>query len=322
MSFILVTFGYNQYNLFNIKSSTPTLIDKIKEVAFQNINQKLFERDKQLQKEIESLNNEEEKIRKLIATTEQDLQVEKDKYDLAVKQLEAKKKKEEMEQKKKEAAAAATKGKNKKEETKQAEKKKGKNDDKKKNEENEGVDETPMNDLKDKISKLNNDLSLANNNKNVYIDKKTKLQDLISVYKKKYKDRMNIKIDLADAKGEKVNIFLREDTYASEYLIEKTCYELFSFNEVIVNNENKDSKKNTKKDFKKDDKKKQQEEKKENKENKDNKDNKDAKENEEITKEYVLEPVKIDGYCFRSVQEDEENEEGNEKAKDKKGKKK
>ena len=322
MSFILVTFGYNQYNLFNIKSSTPTLIDKIKEVAFQNINQKLFERDKQLQKEIESLNNEEEKIHKLISATEQDLQIEKDKYDLAVKQLEAKKKKEELEQKKKEAAekAAAPKGKNKKEEAKQSEKKKGGKNDPKKNDENETIDETPMNDLKDKISKLNNDLSLANNNKNIYIDKKTKLQDLISTYKKKYKDRMNIKIDLADAKGEKVNISLREDTYANEYLIEKTCYELFSFNEVVVNNENKDSKKNTKKDFKKEDKKKQEEKEKAKEKEKD-KDKKDEKENEEPVIEYVLEPVKIDGYCFRSVQEDEENEEG-EKGKDKKGKKK
>ena len=321
MSFILVTFGYNQYNLFNIKSSTPTLIDKIKEVSFQNINQKLFERDKQLQKEIDNLNNEEEKIHKLIAATEQDLQIEKDKYDLAVKQLEARKKKEELEQKKKEAAEkAAPKGKNKKEEAKQGDKKKGGKNDPKKNEENETIDETPMNDLKDKISKLNNDLSLANNNKNIYIDKKTKLQDLISTYKKKYKDRMNIKIDLADAKGEKVNISLREDTYANEYLIEKTCYELFSFNEVVVNNENKDSKKNTKKDFKKEDKKKQEEKEKAKEKEKD-KDKKDEKENEEPVIEYVLEPVKIDGYCFRSVQEDEENEEG-EKGKDKKGKKK
>ena len=177
-----------------------------------------------------------------------------------------------------------------------------------------------MNDLKEKISKLNNDLSLANNNKNIYIDKKTKLQDLISTYKKKYKDRMNIKIDLVDAKGEKVNIYLREDSYANEYLIEKTCYELHSFNEVVMNNENKDSKKNTKKDFKKEDKKKPEEKEKDKEKGKD-KENKDAKENEEPAIEYVLEPVKIDGYCFRSVQEDEENEEGD-KGKDKKAKKK
>ena len=54
-------------------------------------------------------------------------------------------------------------------------------------------------------------------------------------------------------------------------------------------------KKNTKKDFKKDEKKK------DNKEAKDNKDNKE--EPKEI--ELVLEPVKIDGYCFRTVKEDQ-----------------
>ncbi len=100
MSYILVTFGYNQFNLFNIKASTPTLIDKIKEVSFQNILQRCVERDKQLAKEIEASLLEEDKIQKQIATTEQDFQIEKEKYDLAVKQLEAKRKKEEMEQKK------------------------------------------------------------------------------------------------------------------------------------------------------------------------------------------------------------------------------
>lgn len=107
MSYILVTFGYNQFNLFNIKSSTPTLIDKIKEVSFQNIVQKCIERDKQLAKEIDNSALEEEKIQKQIATAEQDLQNEKEKYDLAVKQLEAKKKREELEQKKKEAEEKA-----------------------------------------------------------------------------------------------------------------------------------------------------------------------------------------------------------------------
>ena len=73
MSYILVTFGYNQFNLFNIKSSTPTLIDKIKEVSFQNIVQKCIDRDKQLAKEIDNSALEEEKIQKQIATAEQDL---------------------------------------------------------------------------------------------------------------------------------------------------------------------------------------------------------------------------------------------------------
>ena len=101
MSYILVTYGYNQFSLFNIKTSTPTLIDKIKEVAFQNIVQKLQARDKSLQKELDQGVVEEEKLNKLKSSTEQDLQIEKDKYDEAVRQLEAKRKKEELEKKRK-----------------------------------------------------------------------------------------------------------------------------------------------------------------------------------------------------------------------------
>ena len=269
MSYILVTFGYNQFNLFNIKASTPTLIDKIKEIAFQNIVQKCLDRDKQLAKEIESSTLEEDKIRKQITSTETELQMEKDKYDLAVKQLEAKKKREELEQKKKEEEEEKKgDGKAKKNDKKTVDKKKGKHDTKKAGDE-EGISDQAIVDLKEKIEKLNNNLNTTINNKNIYNDKKSKLQELINTYKKKFKERNNIKIDLADAKGEKISIYNKHDDNASEFLMEKTVYELYSFNEVEAGDE-KDSKKNTKKDFKKDDKKKAE----------DKKENKDAKEKE------------------------------------------
>ena len=313
MSYILVTYGYNQFSLFNIKTSTPTLIDKIKEISFQSIVQKLQARDKSLQKELDASVIEEEKLNKLKVSTEQDLQIEEDKYQEALRQLEAKRKKEELEQKKREAEAKETKGKGKKEEKKQQEKKKaGKNTEKKT--EDPGIDDKPITDLKEKINKINEDINTLNNNKNINNDKKSKVQQFLTVFTKKYKERMNIKIDLVDAKGEKVNINSRGDAYANEYLIEKTCYELHSFNlPQKTEEDNKDSKKNTKKDFKKDDKKKE------------NKDNKDSKDNKEEPKEIelVLEPVKIDGYCFRTVKEDQNMDES-EKAggKDKKGAKK
>ena len=95
--------------------------------------------------------------------------------------------------------------------------------------------------------------------------------------------------------------------------IRKTIYELNSFNipqktEEDTNLARKKNKRETKKEKKK----------KETKE-KDNKDNKE--ESKEI--ELVLEPVKIDGYCFRTIKEDQSLED-NEKAggKDKKGAKK
>ena len=315
MSYILVTYGYNQFSLFNIKTSTPTLIDKIKEVSFQSIVQKLQARDKSLQKELDASVIEEEKLNKLKASTEQDLQLEEDKYQEALKQLEAKRKKEELEQKKKEAEAKETKGKGKKKEKKTQDKKKAVKKEANKVED-PGVDDKPIVELKEKINKINEDLNTLNNNKNINNDKKSKVQQFLAIFSKKYKERMNIKIDLVDAKGEKININSKGDTYANEYLIEKTVYELHSFNiPQKTEEDNKDSKKNTKKDFKKDDKK---------KDNKDSKENKDNKDNKEEPKEIelVLEPVKIDGYCFRSVKEDQ-NIDDNEKAgKDKKGAKK
>ena len=295
MSYILVTYGYNQFSLFNIKTSTPTIIDKIKEVAFQNIVQKLQARDKTLQKELDQGVIEEEKLNKLKSSTEQDLQIEKDKYDEAVKQLEAKRKKEELEQKKKEAEAKNAKGK-KKEEKKVQEKKKAKGD---KKLAEETVDDKPILEIKEKLDKINEDINTLNNNKNINLDKKNKVQQFLAVFTKKFKERMNIKIDLIDAKGEKVNINSKGDVYSNEYLVEKTVYELNSFKIPQKTEEDpKDSKKNTKKDFKKEEKKKEA---KENKENKDNKDNKEEPKEVEL----VLEPVKIDGYCFRTIKEDQ-----------------
>ena len=307
MSYILVTYGYNQFSLFNIKTSTPTLIDKIKEVSFQNIIQKLQARDKSLQKELDQGVIDEEKLNKLKSSTEQDLQIEKDKYDEAVKQLEAKRKKEEMEQKKKEAEAKNAKGK-KKEEKKVQEKKKAKAEKKVE----ETVDDKPIVELKEKLDKINEDINTLNNNKNINLDKKNKVQQFLAVFTKKFKERMNIKIDLIDAKGEKVNINSKGDVYSNEYLIEKTVYELNSFNiPQKTEEDSKDSKKNTKKDFKKEEKK---------KEAKDNKDKDGKEEPKEI--ELVLEPVKIDGYCFRTIKEDQSLDDTEKPGKDKKGAKK
>ena len=122
----------------------------------------------------------------------------------------------------------------------------------------ETVDDKPIVELKEKLEKINEDINVLNNNKNINNDKKSKVQQFLAIFTKKFKERMNIKIDLIDAKGEKVNINSKGDTYANEYLVEKTVYELNSFNLPQKTEEDtKDSKKNTKKDFKKDDKKKE-----------------------------------------------------------------
>ena len=98
----------------------------------------------------------------------------------------------------------------------------------------------------------------------------------VGKFKKKYKNRVNMKIDLVDSKGDKVNISTKADLYSNEYLVEKTVYELNWFNE----------------------------------ENPDN---------------IVMEPLKFDGYCMRSIDEDakyEELEKSNTKGKKPAAKKK
>ena len=181
MSYILVTYGYNQFSLFNIKTSTPTLIDKIKEISFQSIVQKLQARDKSLQKELDASVIEEEKLNKLKVSTEQELQIEEDKYQEALKQLEAKRKKEELEQKKKEAEAKDAKGKGKKEEKKTQDKKKGGKNNEKKTEDN-GIDDKPITDLKEKINKINEDINTLNNNKTINNDKRIKVQKFLCFF--------------------------------------------------------------------------------------------------------------------------------------------
>ena len=138
-----------------------------------------------------------------------------------MKQLEAKRKREELEKKKNEAEAKAAKGK-KKEEKKTQEKKK--KNDKKNTTAEETVDDKPIVELKEKLDKINEDMNELNNNKNINNDKKNKVQQFLNIFTKKFKERMNIKIDLLDAKGEKVNINTKGDVYANEYLLEKTVY--------------------------------------------------------------------------------------------------
>ena len=86
MSFIAVTYGYNQFSIFNIKTSTQTLIDNIKSVCLSQIVTALNGRDSSLQKEIDASQTEEENIKKLIKTTDAGYLQKKD----VLKQMEEK----------------------------------------------------------------------------------------------------------------------------------------------------------------------------------------------------------------------------------------
>ena len=60
----------------------------------------------------------------------------------------------------------------------------------------ETVDDKPIVELKEKLDKINEDINVLNNNKNINNDKKNKVQQFLAIFTKKYKERMNIKIDL------------------------------------------------------------------------------------------------------------------------------
>ena len=257
MSFIAVTYGYNQFSIFNTNTSTQTLIDNIKNVCLSQIVSTLAVRDTNLQKEIDSSTTEEENIKKLIKSTEQELKVEEDKANEA--------KRIQEEQEKKEAAAA------------NKEKKKGKAPPPKKTKKVENETENKViAGIKDNLARFQTNLQNLSTNKGILMDKRKKLSEILPIFKKKQKNKMNIKIDLVDSKGDKVNIFTKADLNSKEYLVEKTVYELNWINE-------------------------------ENPENP------------------TLEPLKFDGYCMRTIDEDskyEDFEKGNAKNKKQAPKKK
>ena len=241
MSFIAVTYGYNQFSIFNTNTSTQTLIDNIKNVCLSQIVSTLTARDTNLQKEIDSSTTEEENIKKLIKSTEQELKVEEDKANEA--------KRIQEEQEKKEAAAA------------NKAKKKGKSPPPKKSKkvENETENKVIVG-IKDNLARFQTNLQNLSTNKGILSDKRKKLSEILPIFKKKQKNKVNIKIDLIDSKGDKVNIITKADLISKEYLVEKTVYELNWINEENPENPS-------------------------------------------------LEPLKFDGYCMRTIEEDSKFEE-------------
>ena len=66
MSFIAVTYGYNQFSIFNTNTSTQTLVDNIKHVTLNQIIATLSQKDSELRKTIDSSSSEEENLKKTI----------------------------------------------------------------------------------------------------------------------------------------------------------------------------------------------------------------------------------------------------------------
>ena len=246
MSFILVTYGYNQYSIFNTNTSTPTLIDNIKNVALNNIIKLLHSRDVSLQKEIETSIKEEENLNKLLKSIEQDLKIEEDKYNEEKRKLEEKLKKEEKEKLKKEK------------EEKEKKKEEKKKDDKTKVNIEDQLDNKAIIALQEKLTENQNQLNNLIKNKDIKSDKKKKLEEILIDFKKKNKDKVNLKIELFDSKGEVVNINENIESIANEFLLDKTVFELYYFKYPEIKKKEEKKKEEKKEEEKKEEKKKEE----------------------------------------------------------------
>ena len=135
--------------------------------------------------------------------------------------------------------------------------------------------------LKERLTSMNNELENISNNKSIYIMKRKKLAEILPEFKQKAKTKVNMVIDLVDAKGEKVNINGKPDQIAKDYLNDKTVYEL---NEVVESEVVQEEGSGKQKDK-----------------------DKDKEKVSEIVVNYV--PIKFDGYCMRSIEDDAKYEE-------------
>ena len=157
MSFIAVTYGYNQFSIFNTNTSTQTLVDNIKHVTLNQIIATLSQKDSELRKTIDSSSSEEENLKKTIKAVEQELKIEED------KELEMKRQQEELE--KKAAETQKKKEKDKKGSKQKAQPKKtikGNTTNEQEETENKVIIA-----LKERLSSMQNELENISNNKKV-----------------------------------------------------------------------------------------------------------------------------------------------------------
>ncbi len=187
MSFIAITYGYNQFSIFNTYTSTLSLIDNIISICLDDINNSLEARLKVLLKEIDQLVNEEENTRKEIKRVEGINKVKEEEKVPEVKPNE-------------------TKG-------KQPAKGTGK----------QAVTNTG-NQYDNEIKQLELKLQGQTANTEKYKSKKDMLNEYKSKFISL--DRTDLKIDLVDINGDRANIDSKGDLYANSYLQDRQCYEL------------------------------------------------------------------------------------------------
>ena len=214
MSFIAITYGYNQYSIFNTNVSTLPLIDNIISICLDEMTNLLNGRLTNLNKELEVYSLDEDNFKKSIKKLETDKIKEEEKLAEAAKINEVALNKE-KETNKKPAGGGN------KPNTNNPKNPPGNN-----NLKNQPVSESNslLNSILEEMKNLDAKLNYILNNKDKYLNKKKFLVEYLEKFKSF--DKSTLKIDLVDVNGEKINIVTRGDVYASTYLQDRQVYEL------------------------------------------------------------------------------------------------
>lgn len=201
MNFIAITYGYNQFSIFNTNVSTQPLIDCIINTCFEEITAAIKKRMSSLDKEIDGFRTEEDQMKasqKVIETnikTEEIVVTEKQKEAINI----------------------------------QKETKKGAPV--KKPAANSEINKL-LYALKDEYHANELKLQALVTNR----DKMKEKKKILTEQQEKYRliDKSKLKIELLDTTGDKVNINSKNDIYANQYLVDRQCYELFMMICIIL----------------------------------------------------------------------------------------
>lgn len=194
MNFIAITYGYNQFSIFNTNVSTQPLIDCIINTCFEDLVAGMKKRMIFLEKEIDGYKIEEDQIKASLKVLETSIKTEEAAIVEKLKDIPVQKDPKKGPQAKKTTAISSDINK-------------------------------VLYALKDEFHTNEQKLQSAISNREKMKEKKK----ILIEFQEKYRvlDKTNLKIEVSDMNGERININSKNDIYANQYLIDRQCYELF-----------------------------------------------------------------------------------------------
>lgn len=194
MNFIAITYGYNQFSIFNTNVSTQPLIDCIINTCFEDLVAGMKKRMVFLEKEIDGYKIDEDQIKASLKVLETSIKTEEAAIVEKLKEITVLKDPKKVVQSKKTSAISLDINK-------------------------------VLYALKDEYHTNELKLQSAISNREKMKEKKKILLE----FQEKYRvlDKTNLKVELFDINGERININSKNDIYANQYLMDRQCYELY-----------------------------------------------------------------------------------------------